>query len=87
MKLRDALKIIHEREAAKTSTPFVGFLACGFEPLHLETALWACLKRRFSQFAVSIEHGIFGGLLGNLDRLSLPLPPGLAHTNTAHSWF
>lgn len=68
MKLKDALKLLHQADAPKGRAPFIGFLACGFEPLHLKTFVAAQLKQRLPQYQVSVETGVFGDLLGNIER-------------------
>lgn len=68
MKFQDALKILNNPDTSKEKAPFVGFLACGFEPLHLKTFLAAQLQQRLPQHAISVQTGIFGDLLGNLER-------------------
>lgn len=78
MKLKDALKILHDPAAPKERAPFLGFLACGFEPLHLKTFVAAHLQQRLPQHEVSVQSGIFGDLLGNLERSQKSRSDGLA---------
>lgn len=68
MKLSEALKI------AQTAAPvgaekLIVFLACGFTPLHLSTFLKAHLCERLPKHNVEIQIGIYGDLIGNLERL------------------
>jgi len=66
LKLGEALKAV----AAARSLPVAreGFLACGFEPLHLPVFLQASFQSREPGFALRVSHGLFGDLLGNLER-------------------
>jgi FkbH-like protein len=66
MKLNEALKAV----AATRELP-VGdkaFLACGFEPLHLPVFLRAQYAQRFADRALDVAVGVYGDLLGNLER-------------------
>ena len=45
------------------------FLACGFTPLHLKTFLAAYLRRCFPKDYIEISTGLYGDLIGNLERL------------------
>jgi FkbH-like protein len=66
MKLNEALKAV-----AATRGFAVGhraFLACGFEPLHLPTFLQAHHATRFEGQALAVSVGVYGDLLGNLER-------------------
>jgi hypothetical protein len=45
------------------------FLACGFTPLHLETFLAAHLRNLCPDRRVELQSGLFGDLVGNLERL------------------
>lgn len=54
------------------------FLACGFTSLHLQTFLAAQLQLRYSGRKVKVEGGLFGDLIGDLDRLTnTPLDVGV----------
>jgi FkbH-like protein len=44
------------------------YLVCGFEPLHLPIFLQAHHAERFVDQALGVEHGVYGDLLGNLER-------------------
>jgi len=50
--------------------PFRVALACGFTPLHFETFLAAHNSLIHADRAVSITHGLYGDLAGNLERLN-----------------
>jgi FkbH-like protein len=45
------------------------YLGCGFTPLHLKTFLTAHLRLCFPNDSVDIETGLYGDLVGNLERL------------------
>jgi FkbH-like protein len=45
------------------------FLACGFTPLHLETFLAAHLRNLRPAYRVDVKSGLFGDLIGNVERL------------------
>jgi len=66
MKLNEALKAL----AAARERPIghAGFLACGFEPLHLPVFLRACYAERYADRALEVAVGLYGDLLGNLER-------------------
>jgi len=65
MKLAEALRAIRKPvEDAQSS--FDVFLACGINPLHLETFLHAHLLEVLGGRGVSIRQGMFGDLPGNL---------------------
>lgn len=66
MKLGAALKAA----AAARSLPVAadGFLVCGFEPLHLPVFLQAVYHSRQPALALRVSHGLFGDLLGNVER-------------------
>jgi len=68
MKLLDALKILQETPPTGSEDLNV-FLACGFTPLHLQTFLGAHLRKLFPARRISINTGLFGDCLGNLERL------------------
>ena len=54
------------------------FLACGFTPLHLQTFLAAQLQLAIPEKRVEIKTGLFGDLVGNLERLEPSGIDGLA---------
>ena len=66
MKLGEALKAA----AAARSLPAAreGFLVCGFEPLHLPVFLQAFSRARLPAESLRVSHGLFGDLLGNVER-------------------
>lgn len=68
MKLISALDLL-KRPVADTAPEFKTFLACGFTPLHLHTFLGAELRTLLPDRRVSIHTGLFGDLIGNLERL------------------
>ncbi|MEO8429920.1 MAG: HAD-IIIC family phosphatase [Acidobacteriota bacterium] len=68
MKLIDALAI-SRRPAAQDAPVTRVSLACGFTPLHLETHLLAHLKLRRPDREVVLTSGLYGDLVGNLERL------------------
>jgi len=68
MRLGEALRVIQQREPADAKSFTVG-LACGFEPLHFKTFLHAHLRRLFPEESVRIRGGVFGDLVGTLERL------------------
>jgi FkbH-like protein len=69
MKLIDALKLIKE-PVAEDAPQFKTFLACGFTPLHLQTFLTAELRKALPKHHIQIKTGLFGDLVGNLERLN-----------------
>jgi len=68
MKLVEALKIV-QQPLPEDAEPFRVFLACGCEPLHLKTFLAAHLQRLHPDRRVSVETGLYGDCLGNVQRL------------------
>jgi FkbH-like protein len=70
MKLIDALRIAQGSAADATPSPRV-FLACGFTPLHLQTFLTAHLRAKRPDAGPEIRTGLFGDLVGNIERLDL----------------
>jgi len=73
MKLIDALEAL--KEDPESQSPVLDVhLACGFTPLHLLTFLNAHLRREFPNYKVLIRTGIFGDLLGYLERLERERP-------------
>jgi len=67
MNLLEALQIV-SRARKEPGKPFRLSLACGFTPLHLETFLAAHMASRAPVTAVTVSHGIYGDLAGNLER-------------------
>ena len=72
MKLGEALKAV----AAARSLPVArdGFLVCGFEPLHLPVFLQARFQAREPGHALRVSHGLFGDLVGNVERARVAAP-------------
>ena len=68
MKLIEALKIA-QSPLPNDSRRIRLFLACGFTPLHLQTFLTAHLRSRLPDYAPEIKPGIFGDLIGDIERL------------------
>lgn len=68
MKLSEALKISQTNLPADAGKLSV-FLACGFTPQILSTFLTAHLRERLPNRGVEIEIGVYGDLIGNVERL------------------
>lgn len=68
MNLIDALERLNG-PIAENARLLKVFLACGFTPLHLETFLAAHLRNLCPAFRVEVSSGLFGDLIGNLERL------------------
>jgi len=68
MNLIDALESL-KAPAAVNARPLRVFLACGFTPLHLETFLAASLRNLYPERRIELHSGLFGDLIGNLERL------------------
>jgi FkbH-like protein len=66
MKLNDALKAVAAMRALPVGD--TAFLACGFEPLHLPVFLRAHYAQRFADRSLDVAVGVYGDLLGNLER-------------------
>lgn len=67
MKLSEALRYTRKSVPADAK-PLDVFLACGFTPLHLATFLNAQLRLGAPERRVSVQTGLFGDLVGNLQR-------------------
>lgn len=67
MKLIDALEII-KRPTKLDTRSFDVLQACGFTPLHLQTFLAAHLRLLKPDRCVSVHTGLFGDLIGNIER-------------------
>jgi FkbH-like protein len=65
MKLIEALQIAN---AAPQGPPFHALLACGFTPLHLETAVKAHLRLSLPARSIVVRTGLYGDLAGTLER-------------------
>jgi FkbH-like protein len=68
IKLLQALQILRQPISETAGTQDV-FLACGFTPLHFRTFLEAYLRLCFPAERVEVKTGLYGDLLGNLERL------------------
>ena len=68
MRLMEAVRLV--RLADPHGPSFRMWLACGFEPLHLSTFLTAELVKRLPGRRVSLAHGVFDDLAGNVSKLS-----------------
>jgi FkbH-like protein len=69
MKLNEALKA--SARARGLPVRQRAFLACGFEPVHLPVFVQAFFGERFPDEALGVEHGVYGDLLGNIERARL----------------
>jgi len=69
MKLIEALKIVQAPPPAASRRLRLSLL-CGFTSLHLQTFLAAHLRSRMPEYALEIKAGLFGDLIGNIERLS-----------------
>src|SRR4029077_15901559 len=72
---REIVNLIEALEALKQPVPAGNAavrlgLACGFTPLHLQTFLAAHLRRRMPEHRIEILPGLFGDLVGNIERLA-----------------
>jgi len=67
MRLIEALEKINAVPVGSRPAESV-FLACGFTPLHLKTFLTAALQERSLGNRIVCDTGVFGDLVGNLDR-------------------
>jgi FkbH-like protein len=67
MKLAEALKVV---QSTRHDAPTLQVaLLCGFTPLHLETFLLAHLCNLFPGHSPSVQTGMYGDLIGNLQRV------------------
>lgn len=73
MKLINALEVLKENPESQSPVLEVR-LACGFTPLHLLTFLNAHLRREFPNYKILIRTGIYGDLLGCLERIEQERP-------------
>ncbi len=69
MKLTEALDLV-KNVKARTGEAFTCFVATGFNPLHLNTFLVAELSLLFGADKIEIRQGLYGDLLGNLNKLA-----------------
>lgn len=65
MRLVEALEVL-KSAPSNASSSYKFFLACGFQPLHLETLLKAHLQQRFPDRLVESQVGLFGSLAESL---------------------
>jgi FkbH-like protein len=70
LKLIEALEIIRRPPLPDAPRERV-FLACGFTPLHLRTFLTARLRESQPRSPVDVDVGVFGDLIGNLERAGI----------------
>ena len=68
MKLIEALEALKQTPPSQSPSLEIQ-LACGISPLHFLTFLSAHLRRQFPSHKIVIGTGLFGDLLGNLERL------------------
>ena len=68
MKLAEALRMV--QATPPHAPPLEIALLCGFTPLHLETFLRAQLCRLFPGRFPRVQLGLYGDLLGNLERVA-----------------
>jgi FkbH-like protein len=69
LNLLEALEL-SRKPVAKDAGVLRTFLACGFTPLHLQTFVVAHLRQLFPSDGVEIKTGLFGDLVGTLERLN-----------------
>jgi hypothetical protein len=68
LNLLEALELTR-KPAADDARPLRVFLACGFTPLHLQIFLGAHLREFFPEARIEIKTGLYGDLVGSLERL------------------
>lgn len=68
MHLLHALELLKEPISEPTTEREL-YLACGFTPLHLKTFLAAHLRLCLPKGRIEIKTGLYGDLVGNLERL------------------
>jgi len=68
VKLIEALEILRSREALEAE-PLPVFLACGFQPLHLQTFIAGEIAMRVPDRLPRVEVGLFGNLTDSLERV------------------
>jgi FkbH-like protein len=66
--LVEALEIF-KQALPEDAHPLRTFLACGFTPLHLQTFLAAHLRKGLPQKRVEVKTGLFGDIVGSIERL------------------
>jgi FkbH-like protein len=67
MRLSEALQIANAARSSDAA-PFGVALCCGFTPLHLATFLQAHLQTRLPDRRVDVTGGLYGDLVGNVER-------------------
>lgn len=77
MKLIDALELL-ARPLPEDNPDFVVLLDCGFTPLHLQTLVAAHLQMLLPRNRVRVNAGIFGDLIGNIERFEPSMTQALA---------
>jgi len=65
----EALELLHQTDTAGRD-PFRCLLATGFSPIELKVFLAAHLKTRLGGRAATVETGLYGDLIGTVERLS-----------------
>jgi len=73
VKLKEALEIL-QNPPSDASEELDVFLACGFTPLHLGSFLAAGLQLRFPDSRVVLSQGLYGDLVGNIERMQAAGP-------------
>jgi FkbH-like protein len=68
VKLKEALEIL-QKSPSDAGEEINAFLACGFTPLHLGSFLAAGLQLRFPDSRVILSQGLYGDLVGNIERM------------------
>jgi FkbH-like protein len=71
VQFREALRIVQEN-SCRDLPPFRVLLACGFNPLHLQTFLSAHCQLRLPSRNVLLSTGLYGDLWGTLSRIERP---------------
>src|SRR5882757_5941827 len=77
MKVIEALEILR-RPADENGSCTKIFLAAGFTPLHLKTFIEAHLRAKCAARQVEIRTGLFGDLIGNIERVDTSAIDSLA---------
>ena len=77
MKLLDALQTLQWKKNT-VGENLRAFLACGFTPLHLQTFFGAQLQLLHPDRKVEIKSGLYGDLVGNLERVESMMVDGCA---------
>lgn len=83
MKLSEALRILNAAQSSADEATYPVLLACGFTPLHLETFLAAYLQKALQGRRVKVGSGLYGDLVGTLER---NLPPDTLGVAIAIEW-